>query len=240
MIKNKIFNLHDALISNGFEKEAFEIIKLAAQDIADDLLSEARLNMGVSGASNWRTIVSKTKSISVGEIKSTLLSLGADFIKPSGQNTDHDKYRAESIIVVADSLKNKSKSSMIPSEAAEYFNQTFSQCSERTFFTVQRAANSYVPATSFTSSFWKFVKCLAAAKIISELYLTSNVSIKSPSESQSDDYKTMLFGLLLERKDRIERDADNAYQESDNERLMALIDEKEAIESEINSFWRTI
>ena len=239
MIKNKIFSLHDALISNGFEEEAIEIIKLASQNIADDLLSEARLNMAASDSSGWRIVVSKTKRLSIGEIKSTLLSLGADFIKPSGQNTDHDKYRAESIISVSDALKNKSKLDVIPAEAAEYFRHTFSQCGERIFFAVQRGANSYVPATSFTSGFWKFAKCLAAAKIISELYLNSSIVDRRSTEEESSDYKTRLFELLLERKERVERDIDNAYQESNDERLMSLITDKDRIESEINKFWRT-
>jgi hypothetical protein len=237
-MRQKLFDLHDTLISQGFRDEANEIIKLAKANLVEDIILEAEENIAKSHSSEWKTKISKTQPISNYEIKSLLLSLGCNEIEQRGREGGHDKFSTDIIFRVKSFLEDSENRKLIPSSAVEYFIHTLKQVEPQiNFFMVQRGSGSYVPPTSLLSNFWKFIKCLATAKILLERYI---VVAAKKDNSQSRFNRSDLFQLLLERKKGLEdriiwATLPESGQNEDD--IISLMEQEAEVEKEIQDFW---
>jgi hypothetical protein len=127
---------------------------------------------------------------------------------------------------------------LIPEESINYFKHTFGQVDGKfDFFVVQRGSSSFVPPTSVISDFWKFVKCLAAAKIILEKYSAAS---SSRAKSGSEEYKNQLFQVLLDRKNLLAERMKwlNTSPQNEDE-ILSLMAEEEDLDNQIQEFWST-
>lgn len=237
-MKQKLFDLHDTLISQGFRDEANEIIKLAKANLAEDIIFEAEENIAKTDPSEWKTKISKTQPISNYEIKSILLSFGCSEVDQSSREGGHDKFSTDIISRVKSFLENSENKELIPPIASQYFTHTLRQVEPQiNFFTVQRGPGSYVPPTSFLSNFWKFIKCLAAAKILLERYV---VTAKKKETPQAMPNRNDLFQLLLERRKGIEdritwATLPESGQSEDD--ILQLMEQEDQLDKEIQDFW---
>lgn len=237
-MKQKLFDLHDTLISQGFRDEANEIIKLAKANLAEDIIFEAEENIAKISPSDWKTKISKTQPISNYEIKSVLLSLGCNEVTQRSGEGGHDKFSTDIISRVKSFLEDDENKKLIPANAVNYFIHTLQQVEPQiNFFMVQRGPGSYVPPTSGLSNFWKFVKCLAAAKILLERYI-SMAEKRESSQTRFD--RNHFFELLLNRKKKLEDEivwatSPNSNQNEDD--VMRLLEMEEEIDKEIQDFW---
>lgn len=240
-MEKKIFNLHDALISQGFRHEANEIIKLAKVSLVADIISEAEENMSKVDRSGWKTRISKTQPVSTNEMKSILLSLGCEEAPIVSGEGGHDKFLTDTISKVKTFLNDPENYSLVPAGAANYFINTLEQVGTQQirFFMTQRGPGSYIPGTSLLSGFWRFIKCLAAAKILLDRHISS-ISIPVRPEAGFDKRKS--FEILLGKKRDIEDKIRSLYsvkEISDENKIFELMEEEDRIDKEIQNFWTT-
>jgi hypothetical protein len=240
-MEKKIFNLHDALISQGFRHEANEIIKLAKVSLVADIISEAEENMSKVDHSGWKTKISKTDPVSTNEMKSILLSLGCEEAPIVSGEGGHDKFLTDTISKVKTFLNDPENYSLVPAGAANYFINTLEQIGTQQirFFMTQRGVGSFVPGKSLLSGFWRFVKCLAAAKILLDKYISS---ISIPANPAAGFDRGESFQILLSKKRDIEDKIRSLYSEKefmDENKIFELMEEEDRIDKEIQNFWIT-
>lgn len=240
-MEKKIFSLHDALISQGFRHEANEIIKLAKVSLVADIISEAEENMSKVDRSGWKTKISKTQPVSTNEMKSILLSLGCEEAPIVSGEGGHDKFLTDIISKVKTFLNDPENYSLVPAGAANYFINTLEQVGTQQirFFMTQRGPGSYIPGTSLLSGFWRFIKCLAAAKILLDKYISS---IARPARQTPRVDRNESFELLLSKKRDIEDKIRSLYSGNgvrDEDKVFKLMEEEERVDREIQDFWTT-
>jgi hypothetical protein len=126
-MKQKLFDLHDTLISQGFRDEANEIIKLAKANLVEDIIFEAEENISKINPSDWKTKISKTQPISNHEIKSVLLSLGCSEVTQRSGDGGHDKFSTDIISRVKSFLEDDKNKKLIPANVINYFNHVLQQ-----------------------------------------------------------------------------------------------------------------
>lgn len=240
-METKIFNLHDALISQGFRHEANEIIKLAKVSLVADIISEAEENMSKVDRSGWKTKISKTEPVSTSEMKSILLLLGCEEAPIVSGEGGHDKFLTDIISKVKAFLNGPENYSLVPAGAANYFINTLEQIGTQQirFFMTQRGVGSFVPGKSLLSGFWRFVKCLAAAKILLDKYISSIAITARPAAGFG---RSESFQILLSKKEDIENKIRSLYSGNgvgDENKIFELMEEEDRIDKEIQNFWTT-
>jgi len=243
MRNNKIVQLHYTLVSQGFHKEAAEVIKLAAKpDFYRDLIDEARFNINKSSSTEFKSQIGSLTAVTSAEMKSILSQLGCAEVSSSGQNTDHYKFQYQNTKTLNELLNDGEILQKIPEIAIEYFKRR-SEIYPAAFFTIQKGKESSIPANTLLGNFWKFAKVEAAAKVILDDYV-NRAELKDPSKSEFSGL-TSSFNELISLRESVSQRINElleslSSEELDgNEELMRLEEEESRLDQSIRNFWST-